>query len=171
MFKHFYSVAAVSAAAILSLVAPCYADAQVTLKAGTPVVLATTGMVSTKSVIPGSTVDFMVVSDVMADGQVAIAAGTIAKGQIGYFSKPSPFGQGGEFSLQVNAVNAVNGALVPLSGANVSASGEDRTGLSIVCGLFTLVGFLIPGEPAELPAGTQVNAVVMTNVDVTASSK
>lgn len=62
-------------------------------------------------------------------------------------------------------------AIVPLSGANVSASGEDRTGLSIVCGLFTLVGFLIPGEPAELPAGTQVNAVVMTNVDVTASSK
>ena len=143
-----------------------FAQKQVTLKAGTPVILATVETLSSKTVVSGNTVDFKVVSDVIVDGNVVIPAGTIAKGQVSNVSKASALGKGGELSVGINNINAVDGTLVPLSGANISASGASKVGLAVVCGLCTLVGFLIPGAQAELPAGAQAQAVVMSNTTV-----
>lgn len=138
-------------------------EQQVVLKAGTPIVLETTGTLSSKDITSGSTVDFKVVSDVKAEGVVVIPAGTIAKGQVSTVKKASALGKGGEITVSLNSINAVDGTLVPISGGNTSAVGNDKTALAIICGLFTLIGFIIPGEQAELPAGTQLQAVVMTN--------
>ncbi len=167
----FYSVKAVLAAlaiVVASICAPAsFAQAQVTLKAGTPVVLVTVDNVSSKNVVSGSVIDFKVASDVISEGKVVIPAGTIAKGQVSNVSKASALGKGGELSVSINTINAVDGTLVPLSGATVSASGKDKVGLAVVCGLCTLVGFLIHGEQAEVPAGAQAQAVVMSNTGIT----
>lgn len=159
---------AVLSLVIASFLAPAaFAQKQVTLKAGTPVILATTTNLTSKNVVAGNTVDFRVVTDVIVEGNVVISAGTIAKGQVSNVSKASAVGKGGELSVGINAINAVDGTLVPLSGAQISASGDSKVGLAIVCGLCTLVGFLIPGSQAELPAGAQAQAVVMSNTSVT----
>ena len=139
---------------------------QVVLKAGTPIVLETTGAMSSKDVTSGSTVDFKVVSDVKADGVVVIPAGTIAKGQVSTV-KQAALGKGGEITVALNSINAVDGTLVPISGGNASAIGNDKTALAIICGLCTLIGFIIHGEQAVLPAGTQIQAVVMSNSNIT----
>lgn len=169
MFKS-YSVKAVLASLAIVLASFCapasFAQKHVTLKAGTPVVFVTVENVSSKNVVSGSVIDFKVVSDVISEGEVVISAGTIAKGQVSNVSKASALGKGGELSIGLNTINAVDGTLVPLSGANVSASGKNKVGLAVVCGLCTLVGFLIPGEQAEIPAGAQVQAVVMSNTEI-----
>ncbi len=153
---------------LVSWLAPAaFAQKQVTLKSGTPVILATTTNITSKNVFAGNTVDFKVVSDVIVDGTVVIPAGTIAKGQVSNVSKASALGKGGELSIGINTINAIDGTLVPLSGAQISASGNDKVGLAIVCGICTLVGFLIHGSQAELPAGTQAQAVVMSNTSIT----
>lgn len=160
-------------AALIALVATCEfapftsAQKKVTLKAGTPVILATVETVSSKTTVSGNTVDFKVVTDVIVDGNVVIPAGTIAKGQASNVSKASAIGKGGEITVGINNINALDGTLVPLSGANISASGKNKVGLAIVCGICTLFGFLIPGSQAELPAGSQTQAVVMSNTMVT----
>lgn len=160
-------------AALIALVATCVfapftsAQKKVTLKAGTPVILATVETVSSKTTVSGNTVDFKVVTDVIVDGNVVIPARTIAKGQASNVSKASAIGKGGEITVGINNINALDGTLVPLSGANISASGKNKVGLAIVCGICTLFGFLIPGSQAELPAGSQTQAVVMSNTIVT----
>ena len=160
-------------AALIALVATCVfapftsAQKKVILKAGTPVILATVETVSSKTTVSGNTVDFKVVTDVIVDGNVVIPAGTIAKGQASNVSKASAIGKGGEITVGINNINALDGTLVPLSGANISASGKNKVGLAIVCGICTLFGFLIPGSQAELPAGSQTQAVVMSNTMVT----
>lgn len=160
-------------AALIALVATCVfapftsAQKKVTLKAGTPVILATIETVSSKTTVSGNTVDFKVVTDVIVDGNVVIPAGTIAKGQASNVSRASAIGKGGEITVGINNINALDGTLVPLSGANISASGKNKVGLAIVCGICTLFGFLIPGSQAELPAGSQTQAVVMSNTIVT----
>lgn len=160
-------------AALIALVATCVfapftsAQKKVTLKAGTPVILATVETVTSKTTVSGNAIDFKVVTDVIVDGNVVIPAGTIAKGQASNVSKASAIGKGGEVTVGINNIYALDGTLVPLSGANISASGKDKVGLAIVCGICTLVGFLIHGSQAELPAGSQAQAVVMSNTIVT----
>lgn len=153
---------------VASVFAPeSFAQKQVVLKAGTPVILSTVESISSKNAVSGNVVDFKVVSDVLAEGVVVIPAGTIAKGQVSNVSKASALGKGGDLSVTVSTINGIDGSMIPLSGANVSASGKDKLGLAIVCGLCTLVGFLLNGAQAELPAGAQAQAVVMSNTTIT----
>lgn len=153
-----------------SILAPSVAaqsqSKQVVLKAGTTVILETVTSLSSKSKVSGSTADFKVVTDVRADGVVVIPAGTVALGQVTTVKRPSALGKSGEIAVSLNSVNAIDGTLVPLSGGNTSAIGNDQTGLAIICGLFTLIGFFIHGGQAEIPAGTQLQTVVMANTNI-----
>lgn len=170
MFK-FISVKAFAASLALiaaSIFAPVsFAQKQVILKGGTPVVFATLNDLSSKDVQTGNLVDLQVVSNVVVDGEVVIPAGTIAKGQVSKAIKSSALGKGGELTIIINSINAVDGSLIPLSGATLSAAGKDRVALSIICGICTLFGFLIHGSQAEIPIGSQVQASVMNNTSIT----
>lgn len=152
----------------LMMVSPstAYAQKTVVLKAGTPVILSTITPVSSKDINIGSMIDFQVITDVRVGSDIVIPAGTIAKGQAASVSKSAALGKGGSLTLSVSNINAVDGTLVPLSGATVSAQGDSKVGLAVVCGLCTLLGFLIHGDQAEIPAGTQVQAMVMANTSI-----
>lgn len=158
-------------ASLLSFVVfPSNANAQnkeVTLKAGMPIVLSSVSNANSNNLTTGSTIDFRVVSDVKVGENVVIPAGSIAKGQVTHVSKSTALGKGGALTISVNSINAIDGTLIPISGATLTQSGENRTGLAVICGLCTLFGFLIQGEAAEIPAGAQVQAVVMTNSTIT----
>ena len=172
MSKQIFRLAkAIALASLMSFVViPSKANAQgkeVTLKAGMPISLTTMTNANSDKLSSGSTVDFKVVSDVKVNGDVVIPAGSIAKGQVTHVSKSAALGKGGDLTISINSVNAIDGSMIPVSGATISATGDNNTGLAVVCGLFTLFGFLIPGEAAEIPAGAQVQAAVMANTTIT----
>ena len=144
-----------------------YAQNKVVLKAGTPINLETITQVTSKRASLGTVVDFKVMNDVRVGNTVVIPAGTIAKGQVSSVNRASALGNGGEITIALNYINAIDGAMIPVSGGTTSVIGKDKKGLAIVCGLCTLVGFLIEGKEAEIPAGTQIHPVVMTNTDIT----
>ncbi len=139
----------------------------VLLKAGTIVPMVSIQKATSRGSAPGVGVDFMTTSDVLADGVVVVPSGTIVKGQICDARSATILGIGGDLTVCVNAMYAVDGTYVPLTGASVSAYGDDNTALAIVCGLFTFFGFLISGEQAVLPSGTPVQGVVMSNTYIT----
>ena len=168
MFKRFKLIAAMSAmffSMFISMPSLC-AQNHVVLKAGTPIVLETVSACSSKTSLLGSVVDFKVVNDVKVGDIVVVPAGTIAKGQVSSVNKASALGAGGEISLSLSSVNALDGTMIPLSGSTTSVIGKDKRGLSIVCGICTLFGFLIRGDQAVIPAGTQIQPVVMSNTEI-----
>lgn len=138
----------------------------VVLKSGTIVPLELITSLSGNNVKRGQIVDFRVVSDVKVNGKTVIAAGSVAQGQVTNAKKNGLFGTAGELSLVVKSVRAVDGSMVYLSNSNLSDEGSDKLVVSIVVTLFCLFGFLIKGGKAEIPTGTQCQAIVMSNVEI-----
>jgi hypothetical protein len=138
--------------------------AETVLRAGTAIQLETVNRISSETVRVGQTVDFRVRQDVKVDGKTAIAAGTIARGQVVRAQKARGIGREGFVEIQLRSVEAVDGTEVFLSGGNVYAEGDDKQVLSIVLGVFLCILFLlIKGENADIPAGYQVSPSVASN--------
>ena len=138
-------------------------DGMVVLKAGTPVNLKSVSSLNSKYLTQGSSVDFIVSNDVVAQGVVVVPAGSVVKGYVMEAKKASIFGIAGEFYISIDGLYAQDGTYIPLSGASVSAAGDDNFVLAIACGLFTVIGFLINGDQAVLPNNTPVQGIVMVN--------
>lgn len=136
------------------------------VRGGTSVALETIDPLSSRTAYAGGIVDLRVLSDVVVDGQVVISGGTIAKGVVVDASKATVLGIGGSLTIEPVSVNALDGTNIPLSGGSRSAVGSSKTALAIVCGCFTLFGLFIPGEQAYIPAGTMLNATVVSNTPV-----
>ena len=167
MFKKIITSAFVAVMVSFTMSAQESSSKQVVVKAGTPVILSTTSSVSSKRAATGTSVDFQVVMPVVVEGETVVPAGFVAKGVVSSSNRSSALGKGGDITVSINAINAVDGTLIPISGGTFNVSGRDKTGLSIICGLCTLFGFLIHGQEAEIPVGTQVQAIVMANSTVT----
>lgn len=137
------------------------------IRGGTSIVFETVNPLSSGTAYTGGTVDLRVLSDVVVDGQVVICSGAIAKGTVVHSSKATILGIGGNLTIEPVSVNAVDGTYIPLSGAPRSAVGSNKTVLAIICGICTSgIGLIIPGEQAYIPAGTMLNATVVTNIPV-----
>ncbi len=152
----------------LSVAASAQSDEALVLKAGTPVTLQTTQRVSSQSTSIGGAVNLMVKNDVLADGTVVIPAGTIVKGYIYEAGRATVLGIGGKVGFDVDGIYATDGTFVPLTGASVYEKGDDNMVLAILCGCFTVLGFLINGDSAEIPSGTEVQGMVMANTYINA---
>ena len=137
----------------------------VMLKSGTMVSLELINRVTSDMKV-GQIVDFRVLSDVKAGGEVVIKAGTIAKGQVVDISKNSMLGQPGEVTLSVKSVTAVDGTRVALTGASLTSEGKSKLAVSIVFTLLCILGFLIKGEEGKIPPGTVFDAMVATDTEV-----
>ena len=156
---------------VVSLIlASCNAMAQkqVTVKAGTIVPLASVEQVKAADVHEGQTVDFRVMRDIMADGVCAIPQGTIAKGKVTEACKSTVAGTKGKLVINIANLTLPNGDPLYFSNTDVRVYGKNRTPVSVVVGLFTLFGFLIPGSKAVMPAGYEVQATVAANTTITA---
>ncbi|MBQ6965642.1 MAG: hypothetical protein IJP82_08150 [Bacteroidaceae bacterium] len=72
--------------------------------------------------------------------------------------------------LVINIANLIlpNGDPLYFSNTDVRVYGKNRTPVSVMVGLFTLFGFLIPGSKAVMPAGYEVQANVAANTTVSA---
>lgn len=144
----------------------------VVIKAGTPIEVATTSEISTKTHPLGSIVDLKLLNPVMVKKEVVIPAGTIIKGKVTQFKKRTVLGIPGYIAIEANAINAVDGTMVPISGLSYRNEGVSRRGWAWGCGIVgTLAlfpfGFLICGGHGVIPAGTQLSGNVMSNTTIT----
>ena len=138
----------------------------VTLKSGTLVALELVSSVKSNKAKSGQMVDFRVISDIKADGVVVIPAGSIAKGQVVEADKNSFLGQPGEIRVSIKSVTAIDGTNVPLMASEFNEEGKDNTVVSIVGGLLCLLPFFMKGGNAEMPAGTQIQATVLSSTEI-----
>lgn len=138
----------------------------VVLKAGTPIYLELMTTVKSNDVKAGNIVNFKVLHDVKVSGVVVVPAGSIAKGQVVSVSKNGFFGCPGELALSVKSVPAVDGTHIPLTSSTLSSEGQDRVVASIAFTVLCLFGFLIKGGQAEIVQNAQIDATVLSNVEI-----
>ena len=140
----------------------------VVLKAGTNIPLETLTQITSQFGV-GQTIDFRVTRDVMADGKVAVEAGSIAKGQVVRAQVPKSFGKPGFLEVKITSVNAIDGQEVFLTGGSLSEEGDDKSTLAIVLGVFVCLLFLFKkGKDSVIPAGFSFNAQVSSTMNIAA---
>lgn len=144
-----------------------FAQKQVTVKAGTIVPLLSINQVKAKDVNEGETVDFRVARDLLVDGVCAIPQGTLVKGKVSESRKSTVGGTKGKLIINISSLTLENGDPLYFSNSDVRIYGHNRTPVAVVVGLFTGVGFLIPGSKAVMPAGYETQATVAANTNIT----
>ena len=139
----------------------------VILPAGTSVRLETVKVLRSELLSPGQIVDFRVVGNVMNEGKILISDGTIAKGQVRRVVNAKGLGKAGSIEIDIETVQTVDGQNTLLRGGTLYNEGEDKESQALLLGLLVCVLFLTTkGKNATVPAGTKVEAVVASNVEV-----
>ena len=117
------------------------AQKQVTIKGGTIVPLESTAKIKAADVNVGQTVDFRVSKDVLVDGIVAIPCGTIAKGTVYEAKRSTAFGTKGRLGIKVRYLTLPSGENISFASSDIYIQGQNRTALSVVVFIFTLLPF------------------------------
>ena len=142
------------------------AQKQVTIKGGTIVPLESTAKIKAADVNVGQTVDFKVSRDVLVDGIVAIPCGTIAKGTVYEAKRSTAFGTKGRLGIKVRYLTLPSGENISFASSDIYIQGQNRTALSVVVFIFTLLPFPC-GSKAVMPLGYEFDATVANNTTVT----
>jgi hypothetical protein len=142
-----------------------YAKRTVKLSSGTPVSLRLIETVDSNQVTVGTTVNFSVVSDVKADDDILVKAGTMGQAQVIKAEKNGMIGQPGEITISDFYTTAVDGSRVPLM-ATLTQEGKDKMVLSLVGTVICLFPILLKGGKAVIPAGTQKTVYTAGEVSV-----
>ena len=142
------------------------AQEQVTVKSGTIIPLAAVDRVKAADVQEGQTVDFRVMRNIMVDGVCAVPQGTIAKGKVVEARKNKVAGTKEKLIINIANLTLPDGNPLYFSNTDVRIYGKNRTPVAVVVGLFTGIGFLIPGSKAVMPAGYEVQATVAANTTI-----
>lgn len=151
----------------------------VTLRAGTPVVVETVQTLNAKNLSEGQTVSVRVKYNVVVSKQTVVAAGALGNATVSEVQRPGMFGKAGKIELQIQSIQAVDGQQVLVSGMAMISEGQNRKALawSLAIGLFFLtivggaIGFFIKGKNAELRAGTSSNVSVASDAQVDMDEK
>ena len=133
--------------------------AELVLRAGTPVQLATVGEVNTKTHLQGARFDLAVREDVRVGGHVVIPKGAPAVGEVARHVARGPLAKSGRLEIRLLHVS-VGDRRIRLDGS-VSQKGPSTTGSPVATGVATLaLGALILGRSAAVPAGTSITGYV-----------
>jgi hypothetical protein len=132
-------------------------DMMVTLRAGTPISLTLNQTVNSHEVQIGNTVEFMVRSNVTVNGQVVIAAGSIAEGMVKNVINPCPDNdcqaKCAKLEIVVETAQAVDGQRVFLRSIPFTVKGQ-------CCGKCN--------EPAVANIGASMSARVQNDININA---
>lgn len=145
----------VVACLICALPAFAQAPATVTLHSGTEVPLVTDAPLSSKTSVKGDLVQLTVAEDVRVDGQVVIAKGSPATGQIVEARAKGALGMSGRL--------IVRPLYLRLGTDTVRLSGQAADKGSVTPGAVIGMALLTPGftgRSAAIPAGTRIMAIV-----------
>lgn len=152
--------------AFASLSIICYAQKEVTIKAGTIVSLRSSYSVKAADVTNGQKVDFLVSQDLMVDSVCVIPRGTNVKGIVVESKKSTIAGTKGRLLIRINDMIIPGGDYIPLTDAEVRIYGKNKTPLAVILACLAWPCIFIPGTKAEMPEGHQVIATIPTNCKV-----
>lgn len=133
---------------------------RVTVEEDTEIKVVLTKSVSSRNSAVGQPIEAEVSEDVIVDDRVAIAKGTKVKGYISSIQRAKRMGRGGNISLQVSSVKAVDKQKVTLR-STMARVGSDKTGKTVAMTvIFGLPGLLVKGRDAGVRKGTVIPAYV-----------
>ncbi|MGB7200776.1 MAG: DUF2846 domain-containing protein [Pyrinomonadaceae bacterium] len=129
---------------------------EVTLADGTALQISLVKDISSKDAQRGDVVEFSVDEDIVADGQIVIKKGSIAKGSIIYAEKGGYMGKSGKLALQIDSTMTVDGETIQLRAAK-GGEGESKTGtvfvMSNIIGPFAM---LMKGGDTTVKSGAKL---------------
>ena len=135
------------------------------LKAHTPIIIKCAETITTKNIVSGGEVKFVIPSNITSpDGKILISAGTPVTAQISFAQDKGFVGKSGELTVTDFHTTAVDGTYIPLSGS-ISARPDDKMTVSIILSVLVCPIFLLmKGNEAQLTIGTAKTAYTVTNV-------
>lgn len=152
---------------LLSLAIEAHAPMRTVLRAGTLVVLETTNVLSSKDAQMGQSVGLRVKYDVMINGRAVIKAGAPGSAQVTAAEHRKGMGKEGSLAIKPSVVQAVDGQMVPLTGAGSGSAGTDTKGATIGLAVVVSPLFLLKkGKDATIPAGYEMQANVASETVV-----
>lgn len=140
--------------------------AVVSVPPGTRVLLRLEETVSPETKSVGDQVTLSVVSDVVVNGKVVIAAGAPAVGEVTVSSKKGAVGKPAEIGFQVTSVMAVDGKSVPLRATRKAEGKSKMTEAIVVTILCCVLGLLMKGGEASFEKGLTIEAETSFPVSV-----
>lgn len=147
------------------------ADKTVVIPDGTEISAVTTDTISSKTAREDDPITFKVDEDVVINGAVVIARGTIIKGIVTNAKKSGYFGKGGQLNVRVESTTTVDGQKLKVR-ASKGKEGSDKTGATVaLVVLFGPIGFLKKGKNAEIKEGTKIKVFTDEEKSVIVSAK
>lgn len=119
----------------------------VTLPAGTLVLLETNEQLKSEVMTVGRIVKCRVIADVVVDGKVVIRTGAVATARVKRI-QPTTYNESERLTLVALSAKAVDGQMIALSGTEQTTKG------------------LMPNEPVRVHIGTPLNGNVVNNYSV-----
>ena len=129
---------------------------QTVIPDGTELTVVTVDDISSRDATEGDPVNFRVSKDVVIDGRVVIAKGTLAKGTVTSAVRSGRMGKGGKLGIRLESTNAVDRQRIKLRAAK-GKKGDDNTASVIALTMLVSVFFLLKkGKDAKIKAGTEI---------------
>ncbi len=165
MIRSLRSAATVMIAVFL---APSLAVAgTVVVPVGTQITLSFTEVISPEVYQIGQSVSLVVENDVVIDGDIVFAAGAEAAGEVSTSQKKGGIGKPAKIGVTAITVEAVDGTMVAVSGTTY-IEGEDKQSTTLIITILCcILGLLMKGGDAEIPAGATLDASVDMEVSIT----
>ena len=139
------------------------------LSADTDVWLRTTQPIDSKHTKTGDAVPLEVADDVKAGELLVVAKHTPVTATLGSVHRAGRGLRRGSLTLEVKAVNDINGNPIPISGSRSAKADPGRqiegyTETALSMGFLAPVLLFVRGDEAVLPKGAKINAVVAQDV-------
>ena len=144
----------------------CYAQKEVSIKAGTKIVLRSSYSVKAADVTEGQKVDFLISQDLMVDDVCVIPRGTNVKGVVIEAKKSTIAGTKGRLHIRINDMYLRSGDYLTLTDGDIRFYGKNKTPLAVVLACLAWPCIFIPGTKAEMPEGYEVIATIPASYKV-----
>lgn len=136
------------------------------LRNGTVVVIKTQEQLSGGKLKAGQEVVLVVAMPVVVDGVTVIPAGASATGFVQDAEGSQMAGVGGNLTISLRSVTAIDGTSVPLSGQFL-AKGEDQVGRNVAVGVILCPFILLDkGGDAVIPTGAETRGLTIGDYDI-----
>ena len=147
------------------------------LPAGLPILVETPYPISSADVREGNEITFFVVRPIYIDGVLTVMRGASAKARVVSVKKAQNWGRGGELTLQMEHIVAVDGTRIPVT-LSLAAEGDNRAG-QLVAGVALTSALVFPytapaaivwgfkkGDDAVLLGSKQFSAILNSETEV-----
>ncbi len=140
----------------------------VTLPEGTEFTAQTTEFLSSQAAQEGDPVNLEVENNVVVNGAIAIAAGSVVKGEVSGVVHAGRMGKSGSISLRVASAQTVDGQPVKLRSTKTRST-DDKLGSTIALSVILSPLFLLrKGNDVAYQTGTRITVYTNERLDVKA---